>query len=68
MFVIQRCDEKTLLLIIKFNVKCESDIHSEEWRAYSKLNQNGYQNYTLNYKENYVNPATGKHSQLFECL
>ena len=68
MFVVQRRDAKTLLPIIKRNVKCESDIHSDEWRAYSKLNQNGYQHYTVNHKENFVNPDTGKHTQLVECL
>ena len=39
LFLVQRRDEKTLLPIIKRKVTCESDIHWDEWWAYSKLNQ-----------------------------
>ena len=44
------------------------DIHSDEWRAYSKLKNYGYKHFTVNHKENFVNPKTGKHAELVECL
>ena len=45
-----------------------SDTRSDEWRAYSKLKNYGYKHFTVNHKENFVNPKTGKHTQLVECL
>ena len=45
-----------------------SDIHFDEWLAYSKLKNYGYKHFTVNRKENFVNPKTGKHMQLVECL
>ena len=45
-----------------------SDIHSDEWRAYNKIRKNSFKHYTVNHKENFVNPLTGKHTQLIECL
>ena len=44
------------------------DINSDEWRAYSKRNQNGYNHFTINQNENFVNPEIGKHNKLVECL
>ena len=43
-------------------------IHSDEWRAYSKLKNYGYKHFAVIHKENFVNPKTGKHTQLVECL
>ena len=68
MFVVQRRDAKTLVPIIKRNAAPGSDIHSDEWRANSKLNDHGYNHFTVNHKENFVNPSTMKHTQLVECL
>ena len=68
MFIVQRRDAKTLIPLIKNNIRPDSDIHSDEWRAYSKIKPNGYSHYTVNHKENFVNPETGKHTQLVECL
>ena len=56
MFVIQRRDAATLIPIIRKNAKMGSDIHSDEWRAYSKLKSYGYKRFTVNHKENFVNP------------
>ena len=41
---------------------------SDEWRAYGKLKQHGFSHFTVNHLENFVNPKTGKHTQLVECL
>jgi hypothetical protein len=68
MFVVQKRDAKTLIPLIKRHCIENSDIHSDEWRAYSKLNKNGFQHFTVNHKENFVNPDTGKHTQLVESL
>ena len=38
------------------------------WRAYNKINRSGFNHYKVNHKENFVNPETGKHTQLVECL
>ena len=68
MFVVKRRDAATLLPIIKRNATIGSDIHSDEWRAYRQLKNLGYKHFTVNHKENFVNPKTGKHTQLVECL
>ena len=69
MFVIQRRDAATLIPIIRKNAKMGSDIHSDEWlKNYSKLKNYGNKHFTVNFKENFVNPKTGKHTQLVECL
>ena len=36
--------------------------------TYNSLESHGYNHYTVNYKNNFVNPETGKHTQLFEFL
>ena len=68
MFVVDKRDSKTLIPIIKRNAIEGSDIHSDEWRAYRKLKTQGYTHHTVNHKKNFVNPKTGKHTQLVECL
>ena len=68
MFVVQRRDAKTLIPIVQRNIKTGSDIHSDEWRAYKRLNEMGYNPFKVNHKENILNPLTGKHTQLVECL
>ena len=67
MLIVQRRDAKTLIPIIQRNLKVGSDINSDKWRAYNKINQNGYQHFTVNHKENFVIPNTGKHTQLVKC-
>ncbi len=68
MFVVKRRDAKTLIPIIKRNIQSGSDIHSDEWRAYNEVNKHGYQHFKVNHKENFVNPETGKHTELVECF
>ena len=54
--------------LIKQHVKQLTEIHSDEWRAYRRINKEGYSHYTVNHTENFVDPKTGKHTQLIECL
>jgi predicted ABC-class ATPase len=68
MFVVEKRDAQTLLPIILRNVKKGSQINSDEWRAYSKLNKHGYKHFTVNHSKNFVDPVTKEHTQLIECL
>ena len=68
MFIVQRRDAATLLPIILNNVNKNTEIVSDEWKAYNKLSENGYKHYTVNHSKNYVDPTSGKHTQLIECL
>jgi hypothetical protein len=43
-------------------------MHSDEWRAYRKLNKIGYAHFTVNHTENFVDPKTGTHTQLIKWL
>ena len=61
-------DARNLLLIITRNCKVESEIVSDEWRAYRKLKKGGFKHYTVNHTKNFVDPKSKKHTQLIECL
>ena len=63
---IQKRDRETLIPIIQREVVENSVIHSDEWRAYSNLNDFNYIHQTVNHQENYVNPVTGAHTQAIE--
>jgi hypothetical protein len=43
-----------------------SVIHSDEWPAYSTLKSLGFVHSTVNHQDNYVNPASGTHTQGIE--
>ncbi len=68
MFIVQRRDAITLMPLIKQHVKPLTEIHSDEWRAYRRIKKEGFTHYTVNHTENFVDPETGKHTQLIECL
>jgi hypothetical protein len=61
-------DVKNLIQIIKNNVVLGSEIVYDEWKVYKSLTKEGFKHYTVNHSENFVNPKTGRHSQLIECL
>jgi hypothetical protein len=68
MFVVQKRNALTLISLIKQNIKAGSEIVSDEWKAYHNLNAHGFQHFTVNHSESYVDPETKKHTQLMECL
>jgi hypothetical protein len=46
----------------------QTEIHSDEWRAYNRIKYEGFDHYTVNHTENFVNPDTGRHTQLIEFM
>ncbi|KAG0417725.1 hypothetical protein EQH57_0904 [Dictyocoela roeselum] len=60
--------KNTLQPLIDLNIKKGTNIVSDMWRSYIGLDEKGYRHYTVNHKYNYVNPKTGKHTQLIEGL
>ena len=65
-FYVLRRDRATLIPLIQREVAQGSVIHSDEWPAYSNLNQLNYRHSTVNHQQNYVDPDTGAHTQAIE--
>jgi hypothetical protein len=68
MFVVQRRDAATLMPLIMQHINQKTEIHSDEWRAYNRIKHEEYDHYTVNHTENFVDPGTGRHTQLIEYL
>jgi hypothetical protein len=62
-FYSRKTGPRTLLQIIKNEIKTEMTIHSDQWRAYSTLNHHGYINLTVNHLEFFIDPETKVHTQ-----
>lgn len=60
-------DAKTLLKIIHENILPGTTIYSDCWKAYNKLNDVGYEHYTVNHSKNFKDPETGVHTNTIEC-
>lgn len=58
----------TLLPIIQQYVKPGSTVISDEWRAYNRISSLGMTHETVNHSLNFVDPASGAHTQNVECL
>ncbi len=61
----RNCD--TLLPIIQKVVLQGTTIHSDQWKAYAKIEQTlGLSHATVNHSVNFVDPVTGAHTQAIE--
>ncbi|XP_060870118.1 uncharacterized protein LOC132944666 [Metopolophium dirhodum] len=67
LFIVQKRDRATLLPIIKREIEPGTTIFSDEWKAYSCLNDHGYIHNTVNHKINFIDPQTGAETQTMEC-
>ena len=65
-FWVERRDADTLIPLIEKVVAPGSVIHSDEWGAYNSLNDRGFIHTTVTHKNNFVDPATGCHTQGIE--
>uniref|UniRef100_A0A0X3QA71 Putative transposase-like protein HI_1328.1 n=1 Tax=Schistocephalus solidus TaxID=70667 RepID=A0A0X3QA71_SCHSO len=45
----------------------ESVVVTDEWKAYSRLPEEGYKHFTVNHSKNFVNPETGMHTNAIEA-
>ena len=51
-----RADAATLLPIILKHVLPGTEIHTDEWRYYARLQRRGFQHHTVNHSVNFVDP------------
>ena len=71
MEIVQRRDRATLAPIMDRVFRPNTVVHSDEWRAYINLPQhvaNCAAHDTVNHTRNFVNPVTGAHTQVRQCL
>ena len=68
MCIVPNRTAQTLLPIIQRHVRSGSRVHSDQWKAYDRVQQlqsvSAHQ--TVNHSLNFVDPATGVHSQNIE--
>lgn len=65
-YVVHNRTADTLIPLVQENVTDGSLIVSDEWAAYNRLEEEGYDHETVNHSNNYVNPETGYHTQAIE--
>ena len=59
-------DSQTLLTIIEQHVDNRSTVITDCWKAYDQLEQDNWQHLRVNHSHNFVDPATGAHTQNIE--
>ncbi|XP_067659400.1 uncharacterized protein [Haliotis asinina] len=57
--VVEKRDADTLLSVLRKWVRPGSVIHSDCWKAYSRLNEMGYEHVTVNHSKEFVNAENG---------
>ena len=68
MIPVVKRDADTLLPIIQSWCPQGAIINSDCWAAYNRLDQIGFEHYTVNHSQNFVNPLTEEHTQRIESL
>ena len=66
MISIEKRDSDTLITAILHHVKPGSIIHTDMWKGYSLLSQNGFAHRTVNHSQFFVNPESGVHTNTVE--
>lgn len=61
-----RRDSSTLLNLILKHIALGTEIHTDCWRGYNKLEEYGYIHKTVNHSSNFVNPENLAHTQNIE--
>ena len=56
---VEKRDAETLIPIIQETVRPGTEIHSDLWGAYARLDQFGYRHFSVNHAEHFVDPVTG---------
>ena len=59
---VEDCSQRTLLQIIKDNIKPGTTIISDYWKAYHCLDQEGFEHLKVNHSLNFVDPDSGAHT------
>ena len=57
---------ETLISIIKEHIKPGTTIISDCWKAYNRLEEEGFKHLTVNHSLNFVDPDTGAHTNTIE--
>lgn len=63
---VKRRTQHRLMPIIQRYVRPGSDVLSDSWPAYRRLQQNGYIHYQVNHRRFFIHPTTGAHTQHIE--
>lgn len=66
MVVVPDRKAETLVNIIKTWIRPKTTIVSDGWRAYSRLNEEGFNHLVVNHSLNFVDPTTGAYTQGIE--
>ena len=64
--IVEDRSSDTLVPIIQAMVKPGTTIMTDEWRAYTALNDHGFQHLTVNHSIHFVHPETGANTQRME--
>ena len=66
LFTLANRTKEKLIHKISTVVLPQTSIFTDDWASYRTLNTKGYQHATVNHSENFVDPATGAHTQTIE--